>query len=364
MHKFSFLILFLILMSTKIFSNANQYNDCKCPPTEPKTLDKYAYSCPEKTLNDRFYVFGEFLYMQAVEDSLDYAVLNRTRNVTQTAGSEVPDIIPGKRIGFKDNWNYEPGVRAGLGFLNYDLWNAELYWTYVDIDNSSTFHFTDLGVLIPLWSYPEDALNIQNSKDAKAFWNGSFNTLDFKIEKGFYLGEKFLFKPNIGIKAAWINQTYLINMKIQWGAGDPFHDGEFDGNLEFRAVGMKTGLASEFHFLKYLYLYGEAGFSFLHSTFDLEEKIISFSTAEAEHILTQEFKFDTNLPVIEYIAGIGSDFSIREKIKVKLKIGYEMQTWFRQNQFIRAFEQEISVSEPASKDFSLSGLSFRLGFQF
>ncbi|NGX62828.1 MAG: hypothetical protein KR126chlam6_00230 [Candidatus Anoxychlamydiales bacterium] len=360
MHKFSFLIIF-IFISTKIFSNVNQYSNCNCPKADPKTLDKYAYSCPEKTLNDKFYVFGEFLYMQAVEDGLDYAILDKTSE-RFIAGD---NLIPGRRIGFSTHWTYNPGIRAGLGFLNYDLWNAEVYWTYVDIDNSSTFHFTDLGALIPLWSNPSTLGAVRNSKDAKAFWTGSFNTLDFKIEKGFYLSEKFLFKPNIGIKAAWINQTYLINMKIQWGAGDPFHDGEFDGNLEFRAIGTKAGLASEFHFLKYLYFYGEAGFSFLSSAFDLKQKIISFNGGE--HIITQEFKFDTFTPVIELLSGIGSEYSIKEKIKVKLKIGYEIQTWYCQNQFIKIMENstfQIQTSDSEKKDFSLSGLTVRLGLKF
>nr|NGX62833.1 hypothetical protein [Candidatus Anoxychlamydiales bacterium] len=327
-----FLMIFS-LIALQLFSNESE-NFCQNSISNQTQCEKYAYNYMPKMMCDRSFnlsVFSEFLYIQAVENGLEYGVLNLA-----ASGAFAFPVIPGKRIGFSDDWNYKPGIKVGLGYLDKDFWNAELYWTYVDIDNSSSLSFSGQGFIQPLWTAANFSGTTQ--KDMSAKWSGNFNTLDFKIGKNVNFGKYVLFEPNIGLKAAWIDQKYLVRMNAQWGPNDPFLEGSFDGILDYKALGIRTGINTEFHFLKYFYLFGDTKFSILKAKFDLFQKLISFSSSEVEQIFEQNQKIRTKTPVFENISGIGSDFSLKDIVTISLKIGYEIQIWFRQNKFVKMLD--------------------------
>ncbi|NGX62832.1 MAG: hypothetical protein KR126chlam6_00234 [Candidatus Anoxychlamydiales bacterium] len=363
MKKLIYIVTILCIGFIKVYSNDNSQSNYA-----DYNQNNFAYNFLPKMLNNRsynFYAFGEFLYMQASQDGLEYALLNSS--LDPGVINPIFPIIPGKRIGFDDDWSYEPGVKIGLGYIDKDLWNANLYYTYVDIDSSSSINFTNFGILYPIWFPPSDANSLRSSKDMKAKWSGSVNSLDFKIGKKIYLSKKVLFEPNIGIKVARIKQLYQFSMFAKWSIALPFREAKFDGNITFKGAGIRAGIDSEYHFLKHLYLFGNLTGSILHSKFNLFQKYNGFLTnTQTPHTVEQTDKIFTNIPCVEVLAGIAGNYSYKESFQVELKIGYEMQTWFRQNQFVRYFNGEIptGTSDILGDDLTINGLSIRLGTQF
>ncbi|NGX62830.1 MAG: hypothetical protein KR126chlam6_00232 [Candidatus Anoxychlamydiales bacterium] len=358
-----FLIIFSVITS-QLFTNERE-NPCPNDISNQTQCEKYAYNYMPKMMCDRsfnFSVFGEFLYMQAVENGLEYAVLNLTSSNPRNPA----DVLPGKRIGFNDDWKYKPGIKVGLEYLDKDLFNAQLYWSYVDFDNRSSFSFAGQGTLLPLWLSSFVFVNISTSKDMRVKWSGHFNSLDFKIGKNVYLGKYVLFEPNIGLKAAWIDQKYFVNINAQWGTNDPFLDGTFNGDIDFKGIGIRAGVNTEFHFLKYFYLFGDVKFSILASKFVLFQKSISFNSTPTLQDVEQNQIIRTETPVFENISGVGSNFSLKDIVTISLKVGYETQIWFRQNRFVRFFDAVTpsSGTDSINEDFFLSGLNASLKIQF
>ena len=353
MNKFIYIVIVLCIGFTKTYSIENSY---------PKnSQNNFAYNFLPKTLNSRsynFYAFGEFLYMQTSQEGLEYAVLNNTTDSLPGSGN----AIPGKRIGFEDAWSYEPGIKVGLGYIDQNLWDAELYYSYVDIDTSTSFNFTNLGVLLPLWFAPPDNEALSLSKDSRAKWSGSLNALDFKIEKKIFLSKKLLFEPTIGVKAARIKQLYFVLMKVQYNFVTPIKEPKFTGNITFKGAGISAGINSEYYFLKHLYFFENFTFAILHSKFNVFQKYDGFTSNAVVHIIEETNKMFTNIPYFEILAGIAGKYSYKNAFLVELKIGYEMQKWFRQNQFAGHFDSHTSVN--LGDDLSIKGLIIRFGVQF
>ena len=95
---------------------------CEDPKPGP-----FAFSYPQElTLScpQDFYIWGEFLYMQAKEDGLDYGI---------TAGNDNAEYFPvtsSKVLGFSNDhhdWDYNPGLRVGFGFIFASFLLFQLY---------------------------------------------------------------------------------------------------------------------------------------------------------------------------------------------------------------------------------------------
>ena len=119
---------------------------------EPKP-GPFAFSYP-KDVNlacpADFYVNAAFLIFQAKEDGMDFGVRD-------SDGTGLP-ISQGDVLGFShdnDDWDYNPGVRVGLGFyLHHDAWTIDFDWTWLNITNYQDFGSANAGIILPIWLPP------------------------------------------------------------------------------------------------------------------------------------------------------------------------------------------------------------------
>jgi hypothetical protein len=151
--------------------------------------------------------FGSFLYWQATEP-VDW-VLDTNRNAAD-------QFVAYETIGF----NAAPGFRFGVA--RKGTWNTELYFTRLKSSSadSATGYLTPafLGGKLALSDEPKSTLPYFDSGYVETVID--YNVLDWDFGRSFQQCESLRLRPVIGLKAAWIRQTFDSGFQGVWPDDD------------------------------------------------------------------------------------------------------------------------------------------------
>lgn len=344
--------------------NAIPPDPCDTPPPPVCCLEPepgpFAFAYPyDMDLNcpRDFYFHVDGLAFQAKQDGMDFAIQDSTR----------PDatnpITHGRTEGFSGNthhWDWQPGARVGFGFyLNHDAWNLDFNWTWLNITSyehgSSS---TPGGVVIPLWISGRDTLNNQIGPDSSAKWDASYNTLDIRMGKPYYVSRYLVFNPHFGARGACIDQHFSVDYGGVPGAGEnrTIHHGDND----FWGVGARFGVDTDWILGKGWKLFGNVAASMLFGKFKIDQNMnepISDFTGDGYDL---RYAYFQNQPNVEIAMGIAWGYYFNKmRNHVGLKVAYEFHEWWDQLNMRRFFSGQPGYSNDVVSrgNFTLNGVS-------
>jgi hypothetical protein len=321
--------------------------------------DTYAFSYPKDmglACPRDFYANGDFLWMKPAMDGLEYALTNDY--ATTPSGFPLNNgVFKGFSTGSQE-WDWRPGFRANVGFYSdFDAWNFDLAWTYMRIKANSSVTYSGSGSLLPLFLQPQviaaGALN-----DASARWSGDFNTFDLSMGKPYHVSRYFVSNPMFGIRAAWIDQDYLVRYSLltRVASTNVMHKNNFWG------VGLRGAYKGEFLLGANWSIFAKGAFSLLFSKFDLSQ-----SSDQTTSNYKMEDEFYTVKPNAELALGFSwGKFFNKNQYFASLKVGYEFHQWWDINQLRRFFDATYpAANDTVSRgDLSFNGFQFGFGLDF
>lgn len=327
--------------------------------------------CPIKTVDPchtkgdfSIYTMIDFLYWQAKENGLEYALIN-----TAPANNLDAKIL-------KPDFDFDPGVRVYLGFkIPHDSWDLSLSYTHLK-STSNNFKeaslITSLGIgLIPVWIHPANGAGVRYAQ-ASAKWHLHFNVIDGLLSREFCVGKALSFKPRCGLKNAYIKQQYNLAYTPGGQTNSIFRGTTTELKNSAFCIGPAIGFDSRWNLGRYLSLFFNFAGSLLYTHFELSRSEIDlfsqtpFIRANAAKI-SQEFW--SYKPQAQIQAGINLGWCRKGRKNhsryMGISIAYEGQYWWKQNQFIRFIDINMKgdvISTQADLYFQGLTADFRIDF--
>lgn len=299
---------------------------------------------------------GDFLYLKAKEDNLEYAV--------QSPNTVVDTIRVFSGNVHRVNTEYKPGFRVGMGLLiPHDQWDIYFTWTrYQFKQHSSLSEKADAFVLPLLLNEFQNPI----SADASAKWNVDFNTGDVEVGKSFFVGRYCTLRPFAGARGAWIHQgldAKYGNVRFLDVPNFTVSSVTSDNDSSFRAFGLRFGVDADWEFGEGWGLFLNGAASLLWSEFNITQTETLSSGIENINFRND---FHAVTPVFDMAGGLAwGHYLFKHRYFVKIHAAWEEQVWFNQNRFCRM----VGSATPAGfvfneGNFSLSGLNvgITLGF--
>lgn len=302
------------------------------------------------------FLTAEFIYWDAVQDGLDYAM----------TGVSLTGVNADKGRVHAPNSDFVPGFKLGFGLrFKHDGW--DLYGNYtwlseVDADSSARSDSDGDSTVTSMWDImtPSGIAAVGLPMDsAKANWELQLNVLDLELGRNFYISPRLTLRPHFGFKFGWLSQDYDIkydNMTATQGINYSIkHDQDFFG------VGIRTGLDTVWYFARHVGLYADFAFAALWSDFDVSRKDEYASAIESEYKIVNNKNPHTDALTEVLELGIGLRYDTTFFVgdyAFYIQAGWEEQIWFNQNQL-------YSLSRDASaSNLTFQGLSVKAGLMF
>lgn len=311
-----------------------------------------------------WYVFADALYWHADVGNTDWSAKLPTDagNPTQKTGTV-------HHLDFKWSWGFKVGIGVNM---DHDMWDSNLYYTWFHTENSNSIGPTETQQDVVTWVPP----GFSQLNSASHNWSIHFSMFDWELGRWYYVSKNLALRPHVGVKGGWINQerkTKASRTQDQQGALVTTHlDAQIKNN--FWGVGPSIGLNTMWvlgnagsNMDHRFSLFGDAAGSLMYGHFDNND---SFLLSSASSPTTSRFKYDNlsrNLAVamLQGVMGLSWDTAFnRGRNHFMMKVGYEFQYWFRQNQFLYSFDFAEKSSMRYSDDLALQGLTVDFRFDF
>ncbi len=293
------------------------------------------------------FVFGEYLYWIAQEDSLYYAHTG--------LGSGTAAFPPDGNFNFKGHLKkvkpeWTSGTRLGLGLnfpkAGYDL---PLYWTWFSTDASNSVSKSD-GSIFSIWAHPDNPSTAADIR-ARGKWDLDIQLFDLECGRSSWFGGHFSLRPFFGLRALFLEQS-LKNRYTY--ATTPAVTGRLHSESDFRGGGLRAGADVRFAINYGFSIYGIASGSLLYGQFDCDFKLKedSFTIAHSKD------QFYKGISSLQLALGLGWDTHFaKDRLHIEFHVGWEQNQWFGVNQ-MNHFMQEIGkgVFYQENSNLSLQGL--------
>lgn len=305
MNKFTLLILIKISFISTLWSSNNQL-------------------CPPKYDENKASIFASLLYWKANEEiSSSWAnnFLKTTPNVIEE-GYYNPE-------GVYFNWN--PGLRLGANYLlSCNKYEIKGYWTHYQTSSNQTSAISSLGAII-FSQFFEGFLAGDLAVGGKVNWNLKYDMFDLELAKTFKVLNEVSFRPFIGIKGGFINQS--INSEFLDLYPDFLHIGYENLTNNFYGIGPSMGIETNWELLSdclsYINLFGNFSIATQWGNWSCSDVYYNDST-----YVKSSISGISNSPFgaisLSSILGLSWDYYFNQKQKLCLQAGWEIQYWVNQ----------------------------------
>jgi len=301
-----------------------------------------------------FNVTGEFLWMKAIEDNLDF-----TANFP-TPPASVPISQDVTLIGFSSEgrqWAWRPGFRVGFGYdHSFDSWAMDGTWTYIKIKDKAEAVNRN-NQLAATWQWFSGVTTNPMVSRARARWSGDYNTFDINIGKPIHFSRYFIFNPFFGARAAWIDQDYQAKYN-----DDDGHLMTFFFKNDFTGLGPRIGFDGKYLLPSNWSFFGKISSSLLFGKFDLSAT--GNDNFVPGNAWNYEFDFYNQRSNLELILGINfSKYFNKQQYKVNFNLAYNATYWWGMNHIRTLADYLLTKSQPYG-DLYFNGLSAGFNIEF
>ncbi len=330
--------------------------------TRLSTLEKKARSQehynPGAAPASGFLLGGDVLYWQARENGIPYAI--QIKNPQEV---EPPDTVKSHVKELQYDWDF--GVRVHGGYqCRRDDWMLLATWTHFDTKAQDTGFNNGSKRYNPIWAAPDFTQPPDTAIQAKAKWKLFINQVDLSLARPFYTGKYFILQPEAGLSGVWIDQHLRLRYTRDGIPGFSHVKLEND----FYAGGIRAGLDTRFCFCKGWSIFNMTHFGLYYGKFELERKE-KFIT---DNLLSQTLKdslknsYRQISPLIQMQMGVRWERGFyNNRYAVALKLAYEYQIYFSQNQFMKIINNDPFPQVVENQgDLCLTGGTFSVLFTF
>jgi hypothetical protein len=275
---------------------------------------------------------------------------------------------------YSPSYQASPGFKVGFSVTSpdkeYDI--GLLYtWMHSSASKSITSEDPYTGILPQLGYNPAGSVigNCTFSgggnyiNQAQANWRIHFNAFDFDLGRIIKIKENVVIKPIIGLKGIYETQVFNFNFDTYDDTlGTYSYQGSnYNHNTQsLWGAGLKTGFKSYWSFVKNFGLFFDVAIDLLYGAY--KSKINSSDlnnpgqSPEDYTIAIQTLSNNSFFPVVELFGGLTYDIGdCLELRKFQLKLGWEEQIWFFNNQH---------ASPTADNSLILQGLTAKFAYSF
>ncbi len=311
-----------------------------------------------------FYFHIDGLAFQAKQDGMEFAIQDRDSGF----GSPQSPITYGKVIGFGfsdgcGDWDFNPGARVGLGFyLDHDAWNIDMDWTWVHVTNYKSVHADHSSLFIPLWLLGSSTGGLSGifGTNVSAAWDACYNVFDLSVGKPYYVSRYFIVNPFFGARGASIHQHFSVH----YAGGSPIfetiHHGEKN---EFRGIGARFGLNSDWVIGKGWWLFANVSASLIAGKFEIHQNLNMPGITGGDGFDVHSDYFQ-NTPNMEMAIGIAWSRGLDcNRYRIGLRAAYEFIEWWDQLNMRRFFSGNPGYANDVVARGNLTFNGFSLRFQ-
>jgi hypothetical protein len=323
-----------------------------------------------------WYLFADALYWHADVGSTDWAV-KHPNGLVPVSGTDLLDV---HSLNFKWSWGFKVGIGANI---DHDMWDTNFYYTWFHTHNSNS---AGLSTEIVAGVIPDGPAGyiIDNYGDSSFFSSGSINwdihysMFDWELGRWHYVSKNLALRPHVGIKGGWIHQNikeHLTNVNVTLVATPTGNVLKNHYKNDFWGVGPSVGvntmwvLGNAGSVLQHRFsLFGDFGGALMYGHFDVKHREGFFrSTAPTTDIGFHISGLNRNLAVamLQGTLGLSWDTAFnKDRNHFMMKVGYEFQYWFRQNQLVHLTGFETGHLLRDSDDLALQGITAEFRFDF
>lgn len=267
-------------------------------------------------------------------------------------------------------WDF--GFRIGAGYnFKYDQWDTQLYWTWYRTEahqRKRVFpEFISIpgdGVLVTQEIHPEffaADLSADFSQSAKIRWSLLFNMFDWELGRSYWVSKDLSFRPFIGLKGGWIDQSIHVKYDSLIIASAPttLSAREHVKN-NFWGIGPVGGVNTQWKLRNlgrhYPSLFGDFSAATLWGTWMCSD-VYKKTNGEKVNVHTRNWTLGALM--FRGFMGLGWDVEFNKgRSHFASRLGYEMQLWI--NQLRVATSQLVCLHG----DLTLQGVTLRGQFDF
>jgi len=286
--------------------------------------------------------FGDLLYWQATEP-VDWT-LNTNRAPTD-------QVVAFESV----NYDFSTGFRLGVG-VERD-WGVRLYYTrfFTETENSAT------GLLTPMFFGGRSA--VPTLLDPPYFQDGSirsainYNVLDLDFSKSFCPVKSLQLRPVLGLRGAWIDQSFDTRFQGEWLDGWIWKITEEHVRNNFWGIGPKLGIENTLNAWSREKCQIDLMLNF-YTAYLLGFWAINDVTFSVSSLGPSSFEVpvkDRNFGALTFqvMAGVHLKYG-----NWNATAGYEINDWLNQCQIFD------DATGPHNNDLIVQGLSARVGYSY
>jgi hypothetical protein len=254
------------------------------------------------------------------------------------------------------NFDWNSGVRLGLGFYSGDRWDISLIGTYYYGSASKKTNKGPLqfpGAIVPhingeaiLNFWDPQMLGISVFK-THCLWSVNYGTLDLSLGRDFGLTERFTVHPFVGARGAIINQKYKVYNVAQsnfFPNPNTFEPANISTSVkahnDIAGAGPRAGFDCEYHFGKSWFVLGGFSGTIILGSVEVKERFEGEANPDTgfNQINPGENRLKDNhmiiTPNIEAYLGLGWDnWFNNNNNRFAIAALAEAVNWFDINQF-------------------------------
>lgn len=342
----------LFFVPTVLLSNATLVYEPKGLDQETQWMDCGLPNLSCRPLIDCRYVdvFGSALYW-LTSQTATWALTKRV-----FGNSETVTYIP-------VSFDWAPGFRVGVGYnMEHDQWDTQIYYTWFATHTAGQIP-SGSGNIEPGFVGSVIAA-VGDFQTAQMSWKIHLNIFDWDLGRNFLVSKELRFRPFIGVKWGWINQTihsrwqnpdflFFNIFNILLSANENLKNNFFGGGPKGGVNGKWVLGNIRCHSFSF---FGDFGAAYMWGNWKIRDKYIdSLLTTVTTTVGHRNF----GSLVLQAMMGIGWDFNFsNDQTHFGLKLGYEIEDWFNHYQIL------THPTGTHSNDLILQGLTadFRLDF--
>lgn len=264
---------------------------------------------------------------------------------------------------FQKNFKFAWGGRLGIGYnSSYDDWDFAILYTWF---RNKNVQIAELGTGTGLTPLHTAATTVPTK--AQNEWLVYFHNIDLTVGRDQYYSRKLAMRPFVGVRGAWIKQTVRESYIAGTSTEETILKGRFWGIGPLVGVNTKWILGDVRS--SYLSLFGDFDGALMYGRFSHYRGHIAAVPGTPNTIAGLDQRLP--VPMVRAFMGLGWDSRIsQDSMNIGIKIGYEVQYWFRQNQFLHLPGEDGKLETPRttyhrlSDDLSFHGLTLSVRLDF
>lgn len=237
------------------------------------------------------------------------------------------------------NFPWDVGFRVGasrqLCWKSFDMYVSFTRFCTQGTDRLAgapgTIHSTFLGNFY-INNADGSGLSGPSYERAKIKWDIDFNIFDWNVGYRFCLGRYIQFRPYVGIKGGWINQSIHSIWENPEITVNVFQVGTENLRNDFRGIGLSTGVNTKWKIFGKrcgaLYLFGDVSGAMFYGHWSFKDV---FKNDLPEDVTIGQQNFNSGTPMVRTFMGLEWDYRFNKKgCYFSTKLGFEMQVWLDQ----------------------------------